>query len=96
MKIDVKTVQEIATLCRLNFDDAQAQESAEQLEKILGYVDQLSQLNTEGVEPLYPAFPLENIWREDQVGESLSKEETFANAPEEEDNYFQVPAVREG
>ena len=96
MKIEVKNVMEIANLCRLDISEEEALKQADQLEKILAYMEQLSQLDTTGIEPLFQSFPLENVWREDQVGESLSEEKAFANAPEEEDDYFQVPAVREG
>lgn len=96
MKFDVKRVRELAHLCRFKLSDEQAEKTAQQLEQVLNYAEELSQVDTEGVEPLYQVFSLENIWREDQVEASLSKEDTFANAPEEEDDYFQVPAVREG
>ena len=96
MKFDVKRVQELANLCRFKLDDNQAEQTAQQLGQVLSYAEQLSHVDTEGVEPLYQVFSLENIWREDTVASSLSKEETFSNAPEEEDDYFQVPAVREG
>ena len=96
MKIEVKNVMEIANLCRLDISEEEAVAQVKQLENILAYMEQLSNLDTTGVEPLYQSFPLENVWREDKVGESLSEEKVFANAPDEEDDYFQVPAVREG
>lgn len=96
MKIDVKTVKEIAELSRLNITDESAAQEAKQLEIILGYMAELNEINTNGVEPLYQVFPLENVWREDQVSESLTKEQVFANAPEEDGSYFQVPGIREG
>lgn len=96
MKLDVKGVLEIANLCRLGVTEEEAGKQAEQLEKILGYMEELGKLDTEGIEPLYQSFPVENVWREDIVEPSLEKEKVFANAPEEDEDYFQVPAVREG
>lgn len=96
MKLDVKGVLEIANLCRLGITEEEARKQAAQLEKILGYMKELSELNTEGIKPLYQSFFVENIWREDIVKPSSEKEKVFANAPEEVDEYFQVPAVREG
>ena len=96
MKVEIKNVMEIANLCRLEITEEEAARQAEQLENILGYMEQLSKLDTAGIEPLYQSFPVENVWREDTVSASLEKEKVFANAPEEEDDYFQVPAVREG
>ena len=96
MKLTVQEVQQIAQLSRLGMSEEEASAYADQIGNILGYMEQLNKLDTKDIEPLRQAFPIENIWREDKNLPSLSKEQVFANAPEEDEDYFQVPAVREG
>jgi aspartyl-tRNA(Asn)/glutamyl-tRNA(Gln) amidotransferase subunit C len=64
-----------------------------ELDKIIKYIDQLNELNTEHLSPTFHPIPLENIVRKDKVGSSLSKEQTLANAPKKKDGFFRVPRV---
>ncbi|PIS11633.1 MAG: Asp-tRNA(Asn)/Glu-tRNA(Gln) amidotransferase subunit GatC [Bdellovibrio sp. CG10_big_fil_rev_8_21_14_0_10_47_8] len=91
--IDQKTVQHIATLARLYVTESEAQEYSRQLSKILGYFEQISQVNTQGVEPLVTPTEIECFWREDVVQKELSAEEIVANAPEKTGHLFTVPPV---
>ena len=61
------------------------------MQEILQYIDTLSELDTEGIEPLSHALPLTNVMREDEVQPSIPPEEVLANAPVRKDNYFLVP-----
>lgn len=95
MSIQVKDVEYVAKLARLNLTDDEREKFTEQLSAILQYADKLNELNTDDIEPTTHVLPLTNVMREDVVKESLSQEKVFRNAPEEEDGQFKVPAVLE-
>lgn len=91
--MDIKQVRQVAKLARLELSDSDLSEMATQLTAILGYVDQLKELDTDGVEPLAHPLPLQNVFRADEPGASLSPDEALKNAPNRIDNFFGVPAV---
>ena len=65
------------------------------MEKILGYVDKLNELDTEGVEPLISLFPVENVFREDQVVNGDMRDELVDLAPRKKDGQYLVPKTVE-
>ncbi|MBQ1460860.1 MAG: Asp-tRNA(Asn)/Glu-tRNA(Gln) amidotransferase subunit GatC, partial [Selenomonas sp.] len=65
------------------------------MDKILTYMDNLSELDTENVKPTTYALPMQNVFRKDEVKASLDREAALANAPLKEDGYFKVPKVLE-
>lgn len=91
--IDVEQVRRIARLARLSLTPAEETRFATQLGKILAYVDQLSAVNTDGVEPMAHPHAIINVLREDEIRPSLTAEQALANAPDRHDDYFRVPAV---
>jgi aspartyl-tRNA(Asn)/glutamyl-tRNA(Gln) amidotransferase subunit C len=93
MEIDVKVVGKIAELAKLTLTDAEKLKYAAQLEQILDYVHQLSQVDTSSVQPLSHVHEMTNVFRDDSYGESLAKEDVFKNAPERLGDYFRVPKV---
>lgn len=95
MSIQVKDVEHVAKLARLNLTDEEREMFTEQLNAILQYAEKLNELDTEGVEPTTHVLHISNVMREDVVHESLPQEKVFRNAPEEEDGQFKVPAVLE-
>jgi aspartyl-tRNA(Asn)/glutamyl-tRNA(Gln) amidotransferase subunit C len=92
-KIDVETVRKVAKLSRLKLTEADIHRYAEQLTAVLGYVQQLSAVHVEGVEPMAHPLPLYNVLREDVVKPSLSVDEVLANAPGKDGPFFTVPKV---
>lgn len=86
-------VRKVAVLSRLEFSDEQADAFAGQLGRILTYVEKLSELDTEGVEPTSHALPLSNVLRKDEVRPSLEPHQALANAPEQEAHCFKVPPI---
>jgi len=60
---------------------------------VLDYFHQLDELDTEDVEPTYRVVELTNVFREDEVGESMSQEESLSNAPRRENGYFKSPRI---
>lgn len=95
MSITIKDVEHVANLARLELSEEEKQQFTEQLNAILKYAEQLSELNTDGVEPTSHAMPMSNVLREDEIRQSLPIEKVMLNAPEEEDGQFKVPAVLE-
>lgn len=96
MKITSKDVEKVALLSRLEINDSEMEQMNGQLNSILDYIDVLSQVDTEGVQPTAHVMPMKNVMREDVVKPSLSRELAMSNAPEAEDGYFKVPKVVEG
>ena len=91
--MDIEEVRKVARLARLDLSDADLNVMAKQLTAILGYVDLLKQLDTEGIEPLAHPLPLQNVFRADQPGMSLPVDEALKNAPNRIGDFFGVPAV---
>ena len=85
----------LKTLARLEIDPEETQHLKEDLNKILGYFEQIRDLDTEGVEELVRPTPSQNVFREDEVLPSLSQEEALGLAVEEEAGYFKVPRTVE-
>jgi aspartyl-tRNA(Asn)/glutamyl-tRNA(Gln) amidotransferase subunit C len=86
-------VQWVAHLARLELTPTERDTMARQLSAILDYVDQLRQVNTEGVEPLAHPLPVENVFRADEPAPSLPVAEALANAPDRRGDFYGVPAV---
>jgi aspartyl-tRNA(Asn)/glutamyl-tRNA(Gln) amidotransferase subunit C len=95
MIITKKEVENIAHLSRLELSEEEKEKYILQLNQILEYFQKLKELDTENVEPTFHIVPIQNIFREDSVGNSLNLEEVLKNAPEKEEDYFLVPRVIE-
>lgn len=91
--ITIKDVEYVAGLAQLQLDDAAKERLVREMGEILGYMDQLNALDTSKVEPMMHAMALTNVFREDNVGESLSREAALANAPNHDGEYFLVPKI---
>jgi aspartyl-tRNA(Asn)/glutamyl-tRNA(Gln) amidotransferase subunit C len=86
-------VEKVALLARLQLSDAELDTITGQLAQIVGYVDLLGEVNTEGVEPMAHAMEVTNVFAEDRVEPSLPREDALANAPCHNDRGYLVPAV---
>ncbi len=97
MSISRSEVLKIAELARLHFSEGDLEEFTRQFQRILDYVEQLKQVDIEGVEPtshVSPAPGFEQfICREDEVKPSLPVDETLSNAPDSGQGHFRVPKV---
>lgn len=93
MSLSIDQVRKVAKLARLELAEADLPVMAEQLNRILGYIDQLQQVNTDGVEPLAHPLPVQNVFRPDEPVPSLPVDEALKNAPSRVGDYFGVPAV---
>lgn len=93
-QISSDDVQHLAQLSSLQLGDDEVEALRIDLENILSYVDQLSTLDTEGVEPTYQVTGLENVWRDDVITDAqVTGEQLVALAPESQDNQIKVPKV---
>jgi aspartyl-tRNA(Asn)/glutamyl-tRNA(Gln) amidotransferase subunit C len=93
MAISREDVEKVALLGRLQLSEAELATMAQQLTSIVGYVDHLAQVDTEGVEPMAHAVEQLNVLRDDKVELSLPREEALANAPHHDSRGYLVPAV---
>ncbi|WP_218079577.1 Asp-tRNA(Asn)/Glu-tRNA(Gln) amidotransferase subunit GatC [Anthocerotibacter panamensis] len=91
--IDLATVQKVAHLARLQLTEAEQALFTEQLDHILSYIDQLSQLNTEGVSPTTRALELTNVTRPDEPQPHPDPERLLAQAPQREEAFYRVPKI---
>ncbi len=92
--ITTDDVRHLAQLSNLQLADDEVENLRGDLENILGYIEQLGELDTTGVEPTYQVTGLENVWRDDEVQEAgVSRERLLELAPEQADNSVKVPKV---
>jgi len=95
MKITREEVEHVAGLARLTLDDAEMAAMTEQMDAILSYVDKLSELKTDAIEPTAHAVPMENAFREDHEAPSIGIAAALNNAPAAAEDCFLVPKVIE-
>ena len=95
MSVDLATVKRVARLARIAVSEDEAQRMMGELNGILGFVEQLSEVNVEGVEPMTSVTPMEMRKREDVVNDGDKANDIVANAPATDRNFFQVPKVVE-
>ncbi len=94
MKIDKNTIQRLAELAKLEFDDAASLEMEKDLNNMLAFVEQLKEVEVEGVEPLIFVNEANiNQLRNDEVSQITSQAEALKNAPQKDMYYFRVPKV---
>lgn len=93
MSISRDDVEKVALLSRLILSEEQLDAATTELQKIVGYVDQLSEVDTEGVEPMVQAVETHNVLKPDQARPGLTREQALANAPRKSKDGYLVPAV---
>jgi aspartyl-tRNA(Asn)/glutamyl-tRNA(Gln) amidotransferase subunit C len=95
MSVDTDTVRHIAKLARIAMSDDEIERLVPELNNILGWVEQLGEVDTDGVEPLTAVVPNKLRLREDKVTDGNCREDILANAPVAEHGFFAVPKVIE-
>lgn len=95
MSMDKQTTAKVANLARIGMDEAEIEQYAESLSNILQMVEQLSEVDTDNVEPLASVTEMDAVWRVDDVSDGDVQKEVLANAPENTEGYFVVPKVVE-
>ena len=95
MSVDADTVRKIAHLARIKLPEDRVAPMTDELNNILGWVEQLGEVDTDGVEPTTAVIPNELRWREDRVTDGNVREKVLANAPKAMHGFFAVPKVIE-
>jgi len=93
MALDNQTLEKVARLCKISVQDEQQDALTQQLNSILGLIDELEQINTEGVTPMAHPLGIHQPLRDDQVTHQEQREQLLANAPSVENSHILVPKV---
>jgi aspartyl-tRNA(Asn)/glutamyl-tRNA(Gln) amidotransferase subunit C len=86
-------VEKVSLLGRLLLSPTELDTMTTQLVRVVGYVEQLNEVKTEGVQPMAHAVEMQNVFREDALKESLPRDAALANAPKRDGECYRVPAV---
>ncbi|HEV2830470.1 MAG TPA: Asp-tRNA(Asn)/Glu-tRNA(Gln) amidotransferase subunit GatC [Hanamia sp.] len=93
MIVNDALIEKLAHLSRLELKEAEKEEMKIELEKMIGFIDKLNELDTTGVEPLLHMSENVDIFRNDEVAGQISKTDVFKNAPLHDGDFFKVPKV---
>jgi aspartyl-tRNA(Asn)/glutamyl-tRNA(Gln) amidotransferase subunit C len=91
MKVDSALIQHLAHLSRLHVSPEAEPAMIEDLTRVLGFVDKLNEVNTDGLEPLIYMVDDVNVMREDTVQQDITRKDALKNAPRHDSDYFRVP-----
>jgi len=95
MSVDIETVKRVAHLARIAVSDEEAARMEGELNTILGFVEQLSEVDIDGVDPMTSVIPMAMKKRQDAVTDGDKAQDIVANAPVHDENFFLVPKVVE-
>lgn len=95
MSINKETLEKIAHLARLEFDEKSEEKMLRDINNMLSFVEKLQELNTDDIEPLQSMTFEINQFREDKVKDQLSHDKGLKNAPKKDEEFFRVPKVIE-
>lgn len=94
MEVNQETVLHLAELSNFALSEAESTRLVSDLQGIIGYISQLDELDTNGIEPTYQVFEMENIWREDEIiPQEADREQLLALTKQVQDNQIKVPKV---
>ena len=93
MKINQNVISKLARLSKLKFNEDEMKLISNDLSKMLEFINQLQDLDTEGIDPLIHVNEEINNWREDKVQGMISQEEALSNSPDKDGTYFKLPKV---
>ena len=95
MSIDIETARRVAKLARIKVEDADLPALAQDFNHILGFVEQLNEVDVEGVEPMTSVTPMRLKRRKDGVTDGGMQDKVLSNAPDAREGFFAVPKVVE-
>ena len=93
MGVTIEEVEKIAKLAKLKFKEDEIEKFTKQMNDILEYMEQLNEINTDDIEPLYHVIEVGNVLRKDDVKQSSPKEEILKNAPVKSNDFILVPKI---
>ncbi|WP_108671818.1 Asp-tRNA(Asn)/Glu-tRNA(Gln) amidotransferase subunit GatC [Peribacillus acanthi] len=94
-RISLDQVKHVANLARLAITEEEAQSFVKNLDAIIGFAEQLNELDTTGVQPTSHVLDIKNVFRQDEAKEGLPVEQVMKNAPDSKDGYIRVPSILE-
>ena len=95
MSLTKKEVEHIASLAHLRLGEQELEKYRQQLTDILEYADRLRRVDTSAISPTTTVLPLRSVLRNDEIKQSLNRDEALANAPEQDRHMFRIPPVFE-
>jgi len=93
MAVTRQEVEKIAELARLEFSENEIEHLTKDMNQILHHMDKLNELDTSNVEPLSHPIEVKNVFRDDELKESIKREDALKNAPDKDEEFFKVPKV---
>ena len=90
-KISDETIEYVGILAKLELSEEEKEQAKKDMGSMLDYIDKLNELDTDGVEPMSHAFPVNNVLREDEVTNGDDCENMLLNAPQKKDGTYMVP-----
>lgn len=93
MEVNDEMIANLAQLARLEFNDEEKEEIKTDLQKMIAFIDKLNELDTTGVKPLLHMSENVNVLREDEVKQTITREQALKNAPLHDGQFFKVPKV---
>ena len=93
MSLTRADVEKVSLLGRLHLSEAELDTMTTQLTRVVGYVEQLREVNTDGIQPMAHAVEMHNVFRDDMQSASLPRDAALANAPKRDSECYRVPAV---
>lgn len=91
--VDNALIEKLAHLSRLELKEEEKEEMKSELEKMIGFIDKLNELDTTGVEPLLHMSANSDVFRKDEISGQINNEQVFKNAPLHDGHFFKVPKV---
>ena len=93
MSVSLDEVRHLAALSEIQLSDSELESLTTDIDNIVGYINQLDELDTDQVEPTFQLTGLQNVWRDDKIEPQLSHEKLLNLAPDTENNQVKVPKV---
>jgi len=90
-RITAETIDYVGILAKLELSEQEKEKAKQDMERMLEYIDKLKELDTDGVEPMSHIFPVENVFREDEIINEDDRENMLKNAPQKKDGKYVVP-----
>lgn len=90
-KISDETIEYVGILAKLELSEEEREQAKKDMGSMLDYIDKLNELDTEGIEPMSHVFPVNNVFRPDEVTNEDDREAMLANAPQKKEGTYMVP-----
>lgn len=93
MEINDKVVKDVAHLARLEFEEEKLEKIKSDMNRMIGFIEKLNELDTDNIEPLIYISEETNVLREDKIVQEITQKDALKNAPKKDSDYFKAPKV---